>query len=144
MFEGSVGHTAAVTIGTPHSRAVTLPPQERCRRDISRRTRAHTSVAVEERGVTSAQVHEQIIVLSWRKSVGVQETSQEHRSGAEQRFQRITWEAEPLILEMTAEAVQSVPYMEVCLCLRQLKETVEEDGATAGMHHAPSFEQVVD
>ena len=23
MFEGSVGHTAAVTIGTPHSRAVT-------------------------------------------------------------------------------------------------------------------------
>ena len=54
----------------------------------------------------------------------------------EQRFQLITQETEPLILETTAEAVQSVLYMELCMYFRQLRDAVEEPGVTAGMHHA--------
>ena len=141
----------------------TLARVRESRAETLRPTHAHKTVVVEERGVTSAQIQEPIIDMLLPLVVEEQCCREEDLRGApkgstsrsrcfsrstqqvldvgapfmlEQRFQLITWEAEPLILKMTAEAVQPVPFMEVCLCLRQLKEAVEEHGATASIHHA--------
>ena len=96
------------------------PLREICRRDVSEETLGHTLAVVEERGLGSAQAQQILDMLVLRViedkcwGAGDLAGAQEWKRGqdsfiSKQRFQRITGEAEPLTLKMTAEAAQSIP-----------------------------------
>ena len=124
------GHTS-ITIGIPTRGH--RPPRERCRRDISQQTRAQPLLVVQERGFESAQILDQtsdmlvpLVVeeeccgagavagaqkwstsrARWRSRSAQQILDVSVHFISEQRLERITMEG-PLILKMTAEAVQS-------------------------------------